>query len=109
MRCLPSILSAQIGWQQEIHVGWEAKFRRKHADNRVHCTINLQARLREVPRRSEILSPVSIADKNGGAGPFFRVAGGEIPPQDRLNLGDPWKLGRDPWRHRARPVRSPLD
>jgi len=77
------IFAVQIGRQPQIHVCWETKSGREHADNGEDRAINLQVRLREISRRSELLLPVSIADKNGGAGPFFRVAGVEIPPKDR--------------------------
>ena len=52
-------------------------------------------RLLEIARRSEMLPPISIADKNGGSCPFFSVAGVEIPPEDRLNGEDLKKVGRD--------------
>ena len=100
------VFAVQIGRQPQIHVCRETKSGREHADNGVDRAINLQVRLREVLRRSEILPPVSIADKNGGASPFFRVAGAEIPPEDRLNTEDLEKVGRDACNRRARRLRS---
>ena len=100
------IFAVQIGRQPQIHVCWKTKSVREHADNGVHRAINLQMQLREVQRRSELLPPVSIADQNGGAGPFFRVGGGEIVPEDRLNTEDLEKVGGDGRDHRAGRLRS---
>ncbi len=108
------IFAAQIGWQPQIDVCWETKSSGEHTDNgvdcainlQVDCAINLQVRLREVSRRSELLPPISIADKNGGAGSFFRVAGGEISPEDRLNAEDPEKVGGNAGDRRTGRLRS---
>src|SRR5580693_730864 len=80
---------------------------REHADNGVDSTINLQVRLREVSRRSELRLPVSIAYKNGGTSAFFGVAGAEIPPKDWLNTEDLEKVGGHARGGRARRLRSP--
>src|SRR5713226_5108892 len=50
---------------------------------------------RKVRGRSEVLPPVAVADQAGPSGAFFRVAGAEIPPEDRLNSEDLEKVGRD--------------
>jgi hypothetical protein len=53
-----------------------------------------------------MLAPISIADKNRGPGPFFRVAHAEIPPEDRLNSEDLEKVGGDVRDRRAGGLRS---
>ena len=53
-----------------------------------------------------MLPPVSIADKSSGARPYFRLAGVEIPPENRLNTEDRQKVGRDASNPRARGLRS---
>src|SRR5713101_8508782 len=53
-----------------------------------------------------MLSPIPIADQNGRVGPFFRIAGAEIPPKDRLDTEDLEKVGRDARDRRARRLRS---
>ena len=68
------VLAVQIGRQPQIHVRREAESGREHADHGEDRAVDLQVRLREIPRRSEMLPPVSVADENGGAGPFLRVA-----------------------------------
>ncbi len=95
------IFAVQISRQPQIHVRRKTKCGREHAYNGENRAINLQVRLGEVRRRSELLPPISIADKNGGASPFFRVAGGEIPPEDRLNTENLEKVGGDARDHRA--------
>lgn len=65
------VFALQIGRQPQIDVCWEAESGREHADNGEDRAIDLQVRLGEVPRRSEILPPISTADKNGGPAPFF--------------------------------------
>src|SRR5207302_1475566 len=82
------IFAVQIGRQPQIHLCRESKSRRKHADNGEDGATNLQVRLRQILRRSEMLPPVSIADKNGRASPFFRIASAEIPSDHRLNTED---------------------
>ena len=106
MRRSAWVFAVQIGRQPQTHVRRETKSGREHADNGEYRAINLQVRLREVPRRSEILPPVSVADKNGGAGSFFRVVGAEIPPEDRLNTEDLQKVRRDGCNRRARGLRT---
>ena len=99
------VFAVQICREPQIHVCRETKTGREHADDGEDGAINLQVRLREIPRRSEILPPVSVADKNGGAGPFFRVAGAEIPSEDRLNTENLEKVGRDTCNCCARRLR----
>src|ERR1700722_13504535 len=53
-----------------------------------------------------MLPPVTIADKNGRASSFFRVAGAEIPPEDRLNSEHLEKVRGDPCDRCARRLRS---
>src|SRR5229473_6964033 len=100
------IFAAQIGWQPQIHVWRKTKCGGEHTDNGVDRAINLQVCLREIPRRSELLPPISIADKNSRVGPFFRVAGGEIPPEDRLNTENLEKVGGHARDRRARRLRG---
>src|SRR5258708_39033457 len=47
-----------------------------------------------------------LTDKNSGVGPFFRVAGGEIPPEDRLNTENLEEVGGDARDRRARRLRG---
>src|SRR5579859_1986050 len=82
------------------------KLSREHTDNGEDRAINLQVRLREVLWRPEVLPPVSVADQNGGAGPFFRIARAKITTDDRLNAEDLEKVGGDVCDRRARGLRS---
>src|SRR5437867_5522242 len=100
------IFAVQIGRHPQIHVCWETKSGREHADNGEDRTVDLQVRLREVRRRSEILPPVSIADKNDRRCSFLRVTGAQIPSEDRLNSEDLEKVGGDARDRRARRLRS---
>ena len=100
------VVAVQLGRHPQIHVGRETKSGREHADNGEDAAVNLQVGLREIPRRSEMLPPVAIADENGGAGAFFRVAGAEIPAEDRLNPEDLEKARRNSGNRRARRLRS---
>ena len=52
------VLAVQIGRQPQIHVCRETKSGREHADDGEDRAVNLQVRLREIPRRSEMLPPV---------------------------------------------------
>src|SRR5579864_130220 len=96
------VLAFQIRRQPHIHVCGETKSGRKHTNYGENPALNLQVRMREVRCRSELLPPVSIADKSRGAGPFLRVLGAEISPENRLNIKDPEKTGRDMRDRRAR-------
>ncbi len=97
-----SVFSVHVGWQPQIDLRRETKTGREYSDNGADRAINLQVRLREVRRRPEVLFPVSIAGKNGAASAFFRVVGGEVPSEDRLNTENFEKVGRDVCNHRAR-------
>src|SRR5882762_2700139 len=95
VRCPAWIFAAYISRQPQTYVWRELEPVREHADNGIGRATNLQVRLREVRRRSEVLPPVSITGKNDRRGPFLRVAGAEIPPENRLNSEDLEKVGGD--------------
>ena len=52
------------------------------------------------------MSPISIADKNDRRSTFSRIAGGEIPPENRLNSEDLEEPGRDDGNRGARRLRG---
>src|SRR5712671_1082767 len=106
VRCPAWIFAAYISRQPQTYFWREPEPVREHADNGIDRATNLQVRLREVWRRSEVLPPVSIAGKNDQRGPFLRVAGAEIPPEDRLNSEDLEKVGRDTGGRHTRRLRS---
>ena len=62
------VFAVQIGRQPQIHVRRETKSGGSTPMTEKTAAVDLQVRLREIPRRSEMLPPVAIADKNGGAG-----------------------------------------
>src|SRR6202050_2261235 len=85
MRSPAWVFAVQIGWEPQIHVSRETKSRGEHADNGEEPAIKRQVRRRADPGRPKILPPISIANENGRAGSFFRVAGAKIPSENRLN------------------------
>ena len=85
MRRPAGIFAVEIGWQPQFRILRKLKSGREHADHRVDCAFDFQVRLRQASRRSEMLLPVAVADKNGPSGAFFRVAGAQIPADNRLD------------------------
>ena len=101
------VLAVQLGGHPEIGLRGETEPGRQHADDGKDRSIDLQVRLRKVLRRSEVLPPVAIADEDGGSRPLLRVAGGEIPPEDRLDVEDLQEAGRHVRHVRPRRLQKP--
>src|SRR5260370_1301102 len=74
---------------------------RMRAENGKDRTMEIPVEIPEIPRRSEILPPIATGGKNRGAGPFFCVAGLEVPPQDWVNTENVEKVGREGGNGRA--------
>jgi hypothetical protein len=105
MRRPVRIFAVQIGRHPQIDLRRETKTGGEHADHGEDLAANPQVRLRQIRRRPEILTPVTLADQGGGSGPCFRVAGAEAPSEDRRRAEDLEKIRRNHTDHRARRLR----
>jgi hypothetical protein len=96
------IPAAEIGRHPELDFRRKVESGRQHADHREARAVDLQVNLREIARRSEVLTPVSVADEHSGRGALGPVLGHETATDDRPHAEHLEKVGRHPSDDRAR-------
>ena len=79
--------AVQFGGHPEVGLRGETEPGGEHADDGEDRSIDLRCAC-EGPARSEVLPPVAITDEDGGS-PLLRVAAGELPSEDRLDVERP--------------------
>ncbi len=95
VRGAAGILGVQLGGQPQVRLGRELEPVRQDADDPVDPVLNSQLHGREVPRRGEVVFPVTVAGQQHRGGSDAAIVGREPASHHRANAQHREEVTRD--------------